>query len=288
METMQLVMKLMILVFVVSSMAALGLSLNFKEIIKPLRQPMLLIVTMLVNFVVSPALAYLLCRLLPLNTSYETGLLLLSAAAGAPFLPKLVELAGGDVTLSVSMLLLQVSGSILLMPVTLPLLIPGLQADVISIALPLLLQMLLPLVLGLIFQQMAPRVAIRLQTLLKLLTSVSALGAVVLLLISNMQGMFATLGSGAGLLALAYVVLTMSAGYLGGVVVRSSGIVHALASGQRNIAAALVTAAGNQLDELVMVMLIMTTFVGLIPLIGAAVYWKRRTNADSQSKGTNP
>ncbi len=233
--------------------------------------------TLAVNFVLSPAIAYLLTRLLPIHPSYETGLLLLSAAAGAPFLPKLVDVANGDVTLSVSILLLQMAGCIAFMPLTLPLLIPGLEANALSIALPLVLQMLLPLVLGLVVQQIASRLATRLYSIMKLITSVSALGAILILLVTNMSDMLGTLGSGAGLLALAYVILVMGTGYLGGVIIHSSKVVHSLAAGQRNIAAALVTAASNHLDHQVMVMLIIATFVGLLPLIGEAIYFRRKT-----------
>lgn len=215
METIQLVMKLLILVFVVSSMTALGLSLKFKEIIKPLQNPLLMLVIMIVNFVVSPGLAYLLTWLFPVNTSYETGLLLLSAAAGAPFLPKLVELAKGDVTLSVSVMILQLVGSIALMPLTLHLLIPSLDADALSIALPLVLQVFLPLVSGLIFRHLAPVLASRLLPIVQRVSNILALGAIVLLLATNIEPMFSMLGSGAGVLALGFVLLTMLAGYTG-------------------------------------------------------------------------
>jgi bile acid:Na+ symporter, BASS family len=276
-ETLQLVMKWLILVFVVSSMATLGLSLRFKEIVKPLRQPLLVIMILIVNFVVSPALAYLLTWLFPVNTSYETGLLLLSAAAGAPFLPKLVELAGCQVALSVSILILQIVGSIVLMPFTLPLLVPGLSADALSIAYPLILQLLLPLILGLGFHRMYPQFSERLLPFLKRITGISALAAIVLLLITNLEGILNTLGSGAGVLALGFVALTMMVGFVGDMASGSSSIVQALAGGQRNIAAALVVAASNHLDKLVMVMLVMTTFIGLIPLVGLAIYWKKTT-----------
>lgn len=282
MEALQLVMKWLILVFVVAGMATLGLSLRFTEIIKPLRQPVLVIIILIVNFVVSPALAYLLTWLFPVNTSYETGLLLLSAAAGAPFLPKLVELAGCQVALSVSILILQIVGSIVLMPFTLPLLVPGLSADALSIALPLVLQLLLPLTLGLAFQRISPRWSERLLPYFKKVTGISALAAIVLLLITNMEGILSTLGSGAGVLALGFVAITMLAGYAAGMVSGTSSVVQALAGGQRNIAAALVVAASNHLDKLVMVMLVMTTFIGLIPLIGLAIY-NRRTNTNIAS-----
>lgn len=165
----------------------------------------------------------------------------------------------------------------MLMPVTLPLLIPGLSADALSIALPLVLQLLLPLTLGLIFQRLSPRLTERVLPYFKLVTRISALAAIVLLLITNMPGIMSTLGSGAGVLALGFVALTMLAGYVCGMASGSSGVVQALASGQRNIAAALVVAASNHLDKLVMVMLVMTTFIGLIPLVGLAIFCKRTT-----------
>ena len=169
------------------------------------------------------------------------------------------------------------------MPVILPLLIPGLSADALSIALPLILQLLLPLALGLSFQRISPRLTERVLPYFKLVTRISALAAIVLLLITNMQGIMSTLGSGAGALALGFVVLTMLAGFACGMVSGSSGVVQALASGQRNIAATLIVAASNRLDKLVMVMLVMTTFIGLIPLVGLAIYCKRTTQKKAGS-----
>lgn len=275
MDYVQLAIKVLILVFVITSMASLGLSLRFKDIVKPLRRPMLVIITLVINFVVAPGIAFLLTWLLPMNTSYETGLLLLSAAAGAPFLPKLVEAAQGDVTLSVSILLLQVIGSIVLMPAILPMLIPGLKADALSIAMPLILQLFLPLALGQLFNHFAAGVAAKLLPVINLITSISSAAVVILLLATNLRGMLGTLGSGAVLLALAFVILAMAAGYLAGRCGGGSSIVQALACGQRNIAAALVTAASNQLDDDVLAMLMVVTFVGLVPLIGGALYHKR-------------
>ncbi|HQR07145.1 MAG TPA: hypothetical protein PLN21_10005 [Gemmatales bacterium] len=275
MESIQLVTKLLILVFVVSSMAALGQSLKFKEIVKPLQNPLLILVILVVNFVASPALAYLLIWLFPVNASYETGLLLLSTAAGAPFLPKLVALARGDVTLSVSVMILQLVGSIALMPFILHLLIPNLTSDALSIALPLVLQVFLPLVLGMVFRHLAPVLAGCLFPIVRSVSNISALGAIVLLLATNIDPMFSMLGSGAGLLAFSFVLLAMLVGYAGGTVAKSSGIVHALAGGQRNIAAALVIAASNRMGEHVLVMLVVATFVGLIPLVGAALYSRK-------------
>jgi BASS family bile acid:Na+ symporter len=45
-----------------------------------------------------PILVYLITLLLPLDEPLRIGLILLSTAAGAPFLPKLAEVAKGNLT----------------------------------------------------------------------------------------------------------------------------------------------------------------------------------------------
>lgn len=283
MELVQYTTKLLILLFVITCMASMGLSLKFSDIVKPLRRPLLVFITLAINFLVAPGIAILLTRLFSIDESYATGLLLLSAAAGAPYLPKLVEVAQGDATLSVSVMLLQIVGSIVLMPLILPLLLPGLQANVLSLALPLILEMFVPLALGLLFQQYAAGLAARIHPVLTHVSNLFLVVAVFLLLGTNIKGMLITLGSGAILMALFFVCLSMAVGFSGGQLGGGSGIVQALGCGQRNIAAALVIAASNHLSDEVVVMLLLTTFVGLIPLIGAAIYHRRQKTGLSKT-----
>ena len=59
--------------------------------IAPLRRPLPVVLALVVNFALSPLLALALSRIIPLQPAHAVGLLLLCAAAGAPFLPKLAE-----------------------------------------------------------------------------------------------------------------------------------------------------------------------------------------------------
>jgi BASS family bile acid:Na+ symporter len=124
-EFLEIVTRLSVLVFVVSSLLVTGLGLTLREILAPLRAPRLILLSLVANFVLAPLLAYLLTLLIPLNPSHAAGLLLLGAAAGAPFLPKLAELAGGNLGFSVALMILLVVGSTVFMPLALPLLIPA-------------------------------------------------------------------------------------------------------------------------------------------------------------------
>src|ERR1700751_3351660 len=80
--------------FVVSSMLAMGTGLTVAQIIEPLRNTRLLVLALLANFVLMPLVAFALGKVLWLDEPFGIGLLVLGCAAGAPFLPKLLNLPG--------------------------------------------------------------------------------------------------------------------------------------------------------------------------------------------------
>jgi BASS family bile acid:Na+ symporter len=94
------------LCFVVSSMLATGAGLTVSQISEPLRNARLVVLALLANFVLMPLGALALARVLGLDESFGVGLLLLGCAAGAPFLPKLAELAKGNLAFAVGAMVL--------------------------------------------------------------------------------------------------------------------------------------------------------------------------------------
>ena len=73
------------LIFVVTSMVAMGLSLTVSHIIAPLRNVRLVILALFANFVLVPLIAYVIVRVIPVGEPLRIGLILLATAAGAPF-----------------------------------------------------------------------------------------------------------------------------------------------------------------------------------------------------------
>jgi BASS family bile acid:Na+ symporter len=69
--------------FVVSSMLAMGTDLTVGEIVAPLRNPRLMIVALLANFVLMPFGALVLAKALWLDEPLGVRLLILGCAAGA-------------------------------------------------------------------------------------------------------------------------------------------------------------------------------------------------------------
>src|SRR6187397_1027924 len=134
-----------VLVFLVSSMGAMGLTLTACAIAAPLRDVRFVLLALALNFVIAPVCAWLLTIIIPLDRGHAAGLMLLGGAAGAPFLPKLVETARGDLASAAALMALLTAGTILFMPFALPLMIPDLSATPWSIARPLLMLIIAPL-----------------------------------------------------------------------------------------------------------------------------------------------
>ena len=193
--TLAWVARLSVVIFVVSSMLAMGMSQRLADVVAPLKDWRSTLTTLGVNFVIAPLLALILSRVVPLEPAHTTGLLLLGGTAGAPFLPKLAETAGGSVAHSVALMVLLMVATIVFVPLVMPLIVPGLQADALGIAGPLIVLMLIPLSLGFALAQLG---AERIGRFLALVRKVSNLFFVVFLLaltVLQFRSMLQILGS---------------------------------------------------------------------------------------------
>jgi BASS family bile acid:Na+ symporter len=278
--------KLAVLVFVVTCMAAAGLGLGVREVAAPLRRARLVALAVVANFVVAPAVAFGLTEAIPLERPYAIGLLLLGGAAGAPFLPKLAELARGDLAFSVGLMLLLMVVSVAFMPVALPLMIPGLSAEPWPLLRPLLFTMLLPLAGGMAARGASERWSARLRPAFTLVSNVSMIATVLLLIGLNFRAMLGTFGSGAVAVGVVFVSLSLAVGYALGGPAPGTRSVLGLGTGQRNVAAALLIATQNYPDEPgVVVMLLVSTLAGLVVLLFVARQFARRGRESPAAAG---
>jgi BASS family bile acid:Na+ symporter len=161
MELMQKAALVAMLAFVLSSMLAMGLGLTVRQIIAPLRNVRLVLLSLLANFVLTPLGAVALATLLWLDQPFGIGLLVLGAAAGAPFLPKLAQLAKGNLAFAVGLMVLLMVITVGYLPLVLPVLLPGISVNPAKIARSLFLLMLLPLAGALAINAKFPAAAAR-------------------------------------------------------------------------------------------------------------------------------
>jgi BASS family bile acid:Na+ symporter len=258
------------LAFVVSSMLAVGVSLTVAEILAPLRNYKLVFLALLANFVLMPAAAWAIARLLKLDEPLYIALLLLGAAAGAPFLPKLVGIAKGNLAFGVGLMVLLLVLTVGYMPVVLPLLLEGVSVDPMKIARSLLPLMLLPLGAGLVLRARFCDVADRIRIPLNRLSSLSLVLLFVLLLVTNVKNVIALFGTRGILATILFLCGGAGIGWLlGGPGAGTRGVM-ALGTAQRNVAAALAVGAQNFNDPQGLVMIVVVAVLGLLILMPLA------------------
>jgi BASS family bile acid:Na+ symporter len=268
-EILDTLAMLSVLVFVISSMLSMGLSLTMEQVIKPLRDTRLVILALVANFVLIPALAYVITLVFPLEESLSTGLILLSTAAGAPFLPKLVQMAKGDTAFSVGLMVLLMVVTIIYLPLVLPLLLGDVQVNPWDIAQSLIFMMLIPLAVGLVIRARYAETAARLQPTFGQASNIAILVLLVLGVVLNFQDMIALVGSWGILAGVVFLVIALAAGYLMGGSEPATRSVLGLGTAQRNISAALVVAAQNFSSDVITYLMVFSV-IGFILLFPAA------------------
>jgi BASS family bile acid:Na+ symporter len=260
-----------LLVFVAGSMLGAGLRLTVREILQPLRNARLVALALVANFVLVPLLAYLILLAIPLDRPLKVGLILLSTAGGAPFLPVLARIAKGNVAFSVGLMIVLMVVTVVYMPVVLPLLLPGVEVSPWEIARNLILLMLLPLGIGLLFRARSEAVAEILRKIADNATNYSLVLVLALILTLHFNGIISVIGSGAILAGAIFMVGAFLLGYLLGGPGSDTKRVLGLATGQRNIAAAMLVASRNFSEPMVIVMLLIVTLLGLFIQIPVAM-----------------
>jgi bile acid:Na+ symporter, BASS family len=279
-RTISAVIPLTTLVFVVSSMLAVGLSLTVGEILAPLRNRRLISLALLANFVLMPLAAFVIARLLRLDQPLSTGLLLLGTAAGAPFLPKLAAVAKGSLAFAVGLMVMLMTLTIGYMPLVLPLLVEGVSVNPMKIARSLILLMLLPLVAGLAVKARYGAIAARVAALLNKVSTLSLVLFIVLLLATNIGNIVDLFGTRGILASILFLLAAYGTGWLLGGPGLDTRSVLALGTAQRNIAAALVVGGQNFTDPKVVVMVAVVAIVGLLVLMPLARVAKGRSQGD--------
>jgi BASS family bile acid:Na+ symporter len=267
MEILSKTIPIVMLIFVLSSMLAMGLGLTVGQILAPLRSLRLVALSLLANFVLMPLAAFLLAKLLKLDEPLGLGLLVLGSAAGAPFLPKLAQLAKGNLAFSVGLMVLLMVITVGYLPLVLPLLLPGVSVNPAKIARSLFLLMLLPLAGALTVKAKFPGVAERTKPPLDRVSNLSLILVIALLTVVNFNsvlGVFGTRGILAGLL---FIALAYGVGWLLGGPAADTRVVLGLGTSQRNIAAALVVGSQSFEDPKVVVMVVVVAIVGLLILM---------------------
>jgi predicted Na+-dependent transporter len=257
-----------VLVFIVTSMLGMGFSLTVPQIIAPLKNTRLLVLSLVANFVIVPILVLLIVRVIPLSEGLQIGLILVGLAAGAPFLPKLVQVAKGDMAFTAGLMVLLMVVTVIYLPIVLPFVLKGVQISPWEIARSLILLMLIPLGIALLIRARYEEAA---KGLIPTMTMATNLSLVVLFIgyfVAYFSEIIGVIGTGGIVAAILLVVGAAVVGFLMGGKSMDTKKVLALGTGQRNLAAAFAVATSNfAANPEVLVEIMVVSLMGLAILM---------------------
>jgi BASS family bile acid:Na+ symporter len=87
MKTLDVALKISLVLFMVGNLLNMGLGLKLQEAFAGLRNVRFIVQSVAWGFILCPAFAWLLARIVPLDPAYGIGLVLLGMAPCAPFPP---------------------------------------------------------------------------------------------------------------------------------------------------------------------------------------------------------
>lgn len=270
-ETLTTAIRTGIFVFLIAGMLEIGLGLTLRQVTAPLRDIKRIGLALVANFVVAPLLEVGIVHVMNLDPPLAAGLLLLGLAPGAPFIPKVVQLAKADLPSAVGLMVMFMVGTVVFLPLIHPGIMGAREVDAWAIVQNLVLLMMLPLTLGMFVRaHLDSRWCARVGPILGMVATASAAIAIVLLVVGHHEEMLTLFGTGAIFAGIVFAVLTTLSGWLAGGTDAGARRALSLASGSRNVPAALLVGAQNFHDPRVNLMVIVSALSGLLVLIPVA------------------
>ena len=174
------------------------------------------------QFIVLPALTFVLVLITQPQASVALGLILVAACPGGNISNFITHRAGGNAALSVSMTAFATVGAILLTPINIAFwgslyppsaeILRATEIDPVSIAITVMLMLVLPLILGIALNLRRPQITARIRTPLQWLSMGIFVAFIVLALAANWQNFLTFAGLIAGLVIL-HNALALAAGF---------------------------------------------------------------------------
>lgn len=240
----------MTVVGLMAMMLSMGLKVTFAEVLNATRQPRLIVLSLVANFLLVPAVTLGLLYLFDANPMVSVGFLILAICPGAPVGPPIAAIAKGDVPSSIGQMVILSGLSALLSPALLSLLmaqllpVNDLHIDYLAIVRTLLVAQILPLLAGLGLHHGWPKISERLAKPVGLLANLLLLVVTVILLARQFDTLQSIqLRGWFGMLLL--LASSLGIGWLCGGPGLATRKSLSLTTAVRNVAVALVIVANN-------------------------------------------
>ena len=248
--SLQALIKLLTILGLIGIMLSIGFKVRIGDILTSARKPRQLIMSLVANYVLVPAVTWGLLYLIHADPMVAVGFLLLAICPGAPVGPPFVAIAKGDVPFAIGQMVILSCLCIVVSPALLPPLLDLLHIDgelrisPLAIGNTLLVVQLLPLCAGLLMRHWLPELTGRIARVVELLASTILLAAIILILFREQQSLAGIRLRGWGTM---FVLLfsSLGIGWVCGGPDRKTRKALALTTSARNIAVALVIVSTN-------------------------------------------
>jgi len=289
--TMLSLLKISLMIFIAGNLLEMGLKINLEDALKGLRNIRFVGYTLLWGFVLGPGLAYAITLIIPLQPPHALGLILLGMAPAAPFIPMFVNKAKGDLGFTASFMVLVSIGTVIFMPIAVPLMAKGLSVSHWTIAKPLVLIILLPMAVGMLVLRLNKILAWKLNPIAKKTTVVFAVITVLLSIIVFREGLLEVRGTYAiASLIIFFVVITTFSYWFSFGLRHEQKIILSIGMSTRNLGASVAPLLSiAELDQRTIIMVVMALPLMLIsPLLAIKYFGHLASKVESGLKHTAP
>jgi len=275
-------LKISLVIFMAGNLLDMGLRLNPQDALRGLRNVRFVVLTLLWGCGLCPALAYVIPLVIPLESHYAIGLILLGMTPCAPFLPAIVNKAKGDLGFTAAFMPLTAVAMVIFMPFGVPLMVKGLTVSAWTIAKPLLMVILLPLAVGMAILRASTAVASKIQPFVKKATGIATIAMGVLCAIVYGKELIGVRGSLAVLSQLIFFLIVTPLAYWCGFGLQpEQKIVLSAGMATRNVGAALAPLFSiADMDQRAIIMVVLGFPMMVIFGLLAAKWFGRRASTD--------
>jgi len=139
---------LVIAIFLFTAMLSIGLDMTVRQVVEPLRNRRLVIISLLTSAVAVPLVAIVLSRVIPMEEALAMGLVLYALAAGSEGGPKFVQMINGNSHFAFGLMAALLTVTIIFLPLVLNVAMPGAEVSLGEVVPKLLLLVALPIAVG--------------------------------------------------------------------------------------------------------------------------------------------
>jgi predicted Na+-dependent transporter len=266
--------KILILIFLITSMMSIGMQTRISEIKSVIASKDFLIRTFLTNFVIVPIVGTIIVRIFPLSPPVESAILLLAFTPGGLSAIQFTSHVKGSAALSGAMVFFLSLLAIFVSPLMLYLVLPKDLTSTIPYGqalIFLLVYLLLPILIGMYILNKVPHIATKFSKLVGLV-GVATFLAFMIITSSDRKEALGQIGITGVIAMLLFILVSMVIGWFMGGSSRDARQILATATSMRNAVLCVGIVQSSSPDNTVLVPLIAFSLLMVPPNMLFAIY----------------